>query len=145
MRILKHFGSFLNTETVEAKPGEGEAGMREAEKKVKTSMGKAAPEEGKGTRKGKNKSKGKGQKGKGDKGVKTPDAGGDFGALRREGWPKDRPEYLDFRLYKENCDTGEAVSGIARCVGRSAKQFTVAGTKDRRAVTVQQICALLGE
>ncbi|CAK8999046.1 Multisubstrate pseudouridine synthase 7 (RNA pseudouridylate synthase 7) (RNA-uridine isomerase 7) [Durusdinium trenchii] len=146
--ILKHFGSFLNTETVEAKPGEGEAGtrviriwMREAEKKVKTSMGKAAPEEGKGTRKGKNKSKGKGQKGKGDKGVKTPDAGGDFGALRREGWPKDRPEYLYFRLYKENCDTGEAVSGIARCVGRSAKQFTFAGTKDRRAVTVQQICA----
>ncbi|CAE7568994.1 PUS7 [Symbiodinium natans] len=61
--------------------------------------------------------------------------------MRREGWPKDRPDYLYFRLYKENCDTGEAVSSIARCVGRSAKQFSFAGTKDRRAVTVQQVCA----
>ena len=58
------------------------------------------------------------------------------------GFQQDRPDYLYFRLYKEslgllektfelfvlsaqtscprNCDTGEAVSSIARCVGRSA-------------------------
>ncbi|CAE8699197.1 unnamed protein product, partial [Polarella glacialis] len=53
----------------------------------------------------------------------------------------DRPDYLYFRLYKENCDTGEAVNSIASCVGRSVKQFTFAGTKDKRASTVQQICA----
>ena len=61
--------------------------------------------------------------------------------MRREGWPKGQPEYLYFRLYKENIDTAEATAGIARCVGRSAKTFTTAGTKDRRAATVQQVCA----
>eukprot|EP00931_Biecheleriopsis_adriatica_P102317 TRINITY_DN77304_c0_g1_i1.p1 TRINITY_DN77304_c0_g1~~TRINITY_DN77304_c0_g1_i1.p1 ORF type:complete len:851 (-),score=214.62 TRINITY_DN77304_c0_g1_i1:47-2566(-) len=164
--VLKHLGTLLNTETVEGQDDTRTVRiwMREAEKRAKGPCGSAAAEpsaatgeskggKGKG---GKSKGKGKGSKkgGKGDRNRKgkapqscEEEAEGsiascsDFGTLRREGWPKDRPDYLYFRLYKENCDTGEAVANIARCVGRSAKQFTVAGTKDRRASTVQQVCA----
>ena len=143
--LLKHFGSFLNTETVDSSGVRMiRIWMREAEKKAKAPFEELGDKGKDGKGKGKNKSKGKGKKtkgGKGDKGAtkKATDEG--FGTIRRDGWPKDRPDYLYFRLYKENCDTGEAVSNIARCVGRSVKQFTFAGTKDRRAVTVQQICA----
>lgn len=122
--------------------------MREAEKKAKEPT---ASEQGTGDGAKGRKGKGKGGKDKKGKGKKKGEKGGGkkaseegasaFGTIRREGWPKDRPDYLYFRLYKENCDTGEAVSSIARCVGRSVKQFTFAGTKDKRAATVQQICA----
>ncbi|CAJ1370254.1 unnamed protein product [Effrenium voratum] len=147
--ILKHFGSFLNTETVELPEGARmlRIWMREAERKAKAptpgSQAQTSGGKGKGKGKAKSKAKGKGGKGKGkdkqqDGQEKVESA---FGTLRREGWPKDRPDYLYFRLYKENCNTGEAVSSIARCVGRSVKQFSFAGTKDKRAVTVQAICA----
>ncbi|CAJ1336029.1 unnamed protein product [Effrenium voratum] len=147
--ILKHFGSFLNTETVELPEGARmlRIWMREAERKAKAptpgSQAQTSGGKGKGKGKAKGKAKGKGGKGKGKD--KTQDGQekveSAFGTLRREGWPKDRPDYLYFRLYKENCNTGEAVSSIARCVGRSVKQFSFAGTKDKRAVTVQAICA----
>eukprot|EP00439_Symbiodinium_sp_Y106_P066328 s3576_g10.t2 len=149
--VLKHFSSFLNTETVEADGSRCiRVWMREAERKAKARTTATTPipsgdSSGKGAKKGKGKagkgrgkSKGKSGKSEGPPSETVPSA---FGTMRREGWPKDRPDYLYFRLYKENCDTGEAVSSIARCVGRSAKQFTFAGTKDRRAITVQQICA----
>ncbi|CAE7233273.1 PUS7 [Symbiodinium necroappetens] len=146
--VLKHFSSFLNTETVEADGSRCiRVWMREAERKAKapTAASPSPQSSGKGAKKGKGKAgkgrgknKGKSGKSEGPPSETVPSA---FGAMRREGWPKDRPDYLYFRLYKENCDTGEAVSSIARCVGRSAKQFTFAGTKDRRAITVQQICA----
>ena len=55
--------------------------------------------EGKGSRKGKNKGKGKSKKGDQGPSDKARDEG--FGTMRREGWPKDRPDYLYFRLYKE--------------------------------------------
>mmetsp|Transcript_133069 Transcript_133069/g.265513 ORF Transcript_133069/g.265513 Transcript_133069/m.265513 type:complete len:835 (-) Transcript_133069:445-2949(-) len=161
--VLKVFGSFLNTETVESEGGVRHIRiwMREAELQAKTSGTKKSGDgdqgcggNGKGKGKGKSKSKGKRagkDKGKGKRKGQEGDVAetndttaasvSEFGTLRREGWPKDRPDYLYFRLYKENCSTSEAVSNIARCVGRSPKQFTFAGTKDRRAITVQQICA----
>ncbi|CAE7587432.1 PUS7 [Symbiodinium pilosum] len=145
--ILKHLGSFINTETVESDGSRSiRVWMREAERKAKAPAATSDSSHGKGAKKGKGKGgkgKGKNSKGKNNKseGQTSVETQSSFGTMRREGWPKDRPDYLYFRLHKENCDTGEAVSSIARCVGRSAKQFTIAGTKDRRAITVQQICA----
>lgn len=48
-------------------------------------------------------------------------------------------EYLHFTLYKENKDTMDAVNTIARLLKVKASNFGFAGTKDRRAGTVQRI------
>jgi tRNA pseudouridine13 synthase len=50
-------------------------------------------------------------------------------------------EYCHFSLYKENKDTMEVVSFIARQLETPPKNFQFAGTKDRRAVTVQRVSA----
>jgi tRNA pseudouridine13 synthase len=47
-------------------------------------------------------------------------------------------EYLHFTIYKENKDTMEVISFLARQMKSNAKIFQFAGTKDRRAVTVQR-------
>mmetsp|Transcript_17915 Transcript_17915/g.21926 ORF Transcript_17915/g.21926 Transcript_17915/m.21926 type:complete len:750 (-) Transcript_17915:143-2392(-) len=63
-------------------------------------------------------------------------------------WPKDRPNYLQFALYKENIDTTSAikdVTRIARLGGSDRRQkgrgtftgITYAGMKDKRGVTTQ--------
>ena len=56
-----------------------------------------------------------------------------------EPWPKDRPPFLHFILYKENKDSMEAVGHLARCLRKNPKFFNIAGIKDRRAVTVQWV------
>ncbi|EAQ89064.1 hypothetical protein CHGG_05683 [Chaetomium globosum CBS 148.51] len=48
-------------------------------------------------------------------------------------------EYLHLTLYKENKDTMDAVNTIARLLKIKASNFGFAGTKDRRAGTVQRI------
>jgi tRNA pseudouridine13 synthase len=48
-------------------------------------------------------------------------------------------EYLHMTLYKENKDTMDAVNTIARLLKIKASNFGFAGTKDRRAGTVQRI------
>ncbi|KHE80693.1 tRNA pseudouridine synthase D [Neurospora crassa] len=48
-------------------------------------------------------------------------------------------EYLHFTMYKENKDTMDAVNTIARLLKVKATNFGFAGTKDRRAGTVQRI------
>ena len=58
---------------------------------------------------------------------------------RDPGWPADRPHYVKFTLYKENCDTIEAISNISSRLHLSNKLFSYAGTKDRRAVTAQEV------
>lgn len=50
-------------------------------------------------------------------------------------------DYLHFTLYKENKDTMEAVNHIARTVRIKPNGFGFAGTKDRRAATVQRMSA----
>jgi tRNA(Glu) U13 pseudouridine synthase TruD len=54
-------------------------------------------------------------------------------------WPKDRPAYLLFHLYKVNRDTAEAIQMICRIIKCNSKVFTYAGTKDRRGITVQGV------
>jgi tRNA pseudouridine13 synthase len=48
--------------------------------------------------------------------------------------------FLHFNLYKENKDTMEAASLMARYLKIQPKFVRFAGTKDRRGVTVQKIC-----
>ncbi|KAK0654518.1 putative pseudouridine synthase [Cercophora samala] len=48
-------------------------------------------------------------------------------------------EYLHFTLYKENKDTMDAINTVARLLKIKATNFGFAGTKDRRAATVQRI------
>ena len=48
-------------------------------------------------------------------------------------------EYLHFSLYKENKDTMEVVSFLAKQLRMKPRSFQFAGTKDRRGVTVQRV------
>ncbi len=62
-------------------------------------------------------------------------------------WPKDRPKFLRFVLYKENIDTGTAAKDIGRIIRLPPKghrnnrggsgQIGYAGMKDKRGVTSQ--------
>ncbi|KAI5296054.1 hypothetical protein KEM52_005867 [Ascosphaera acerosa] len=71
--------------------------------------------------------------------------GGGGGGGRREirgklGWAELGGEYLHFTLYKENKDTMEVISFLARQMKMNPKSFQFAGTKDRRGVTAQRAC-----
>ncbi|ESZ99329.1 hypothetical protein SBOR_0291 [Sclerotinia borealis F-4128] len=57
------------------------------------------------------------------------------------GWQELGGEYLHFTLYKENKDTMEAVSLLAKMTKSGSKDFAYAGTKDRRAATAQRVSA----
>jgi len=54
-------------------------------------------------------------------------------------WPRDRPKYLHFTLYKENSETYEAISLLANRCRTDEKHFGFAGTKDRRGKTTQRV------
>uniref|UniRef100_A0A0K2V6A6 Pseudouridylate synthase 7 (Putative) [Xenopus (Silurana) tropicalis] n=1 Tax=Lepeophtheirus salmonis TaxID=72036 RepID=A0A0K2V6A6_LEPSM len=60
---------------------------------------------------------------------------------RRLDWPKDRPEFLHFTLYKENLDTFAALSILAKGLNKTASFFSFSGSKDKRARTTQRISA----
>jgi tRNA pseudouridine13 synthase len=75
----------------------------------------------------------KGGRGGGDGGVR--------GQGNRTNWEELGGPYLHFTIYKENKDTMEVISFIARSLKMNAKSFQFAGTKDRRGVTAQRACA----
>ncbi|KAI9783053.1 MAG: hypothetical protein M1839_004222 [Geoglossum umbratile] len=60
---------------------------------------------------------------------------------RKSVWEERGGEYLHFTLYKENKDTMEVVSFLAKHLRIQPRSLQFAGTKDRRAVTVQRISA----
>ncbi|KAJ5581486.1 Pseudouridine synthase TruD [Penicillium sp. DV-2018c] len=64
------------------------------------------------------------------------------GQGQRTNWEELGGPYLHFTLYKENKDTMEVLSFIARSLKMNAKAFQFAGTKDRRGATAQRACAL---
>lgn len=68
-----------------------------------------------------------------------PPPGASVGVMMKDPWPKDRPNYLHFNMYKENRDTAEAIQSIARCLRIPPKSFQFPGTKDRRGITVQSV------
>ncbi|KAJ5043048.1 uncharacterized protein L3040_004436 [Drepanopeziza brunnea f. sp. 'multigermtubi'] len=55
------------------------------------------------------------------------------------GWQDLGGEYLHFTMYKENKDTMEVITYLASCLKIKPRDFAFAGTKDRRAVTVQRV------
>jgi tRNA pseudouridine13 synthase len=55
-------------------------------------------------------------------------------------WQERGGEYLHFTLYKENKDTMEVVGFLGSMTGGGPKSYGFAGTKDRRACTVQRVC-----
>ncbi|KAL1860963.1 multisubstrate pseudouridine synthase 7 [Paecilomyces lecythidis] len=70
--------------------------------------------------------------------------GGHSGGGRGQGrlsWDELGGPYLHFTIYKENKDTMEVISYLARQLKANPKSFQFAGTKDRRGVTVQKACA----
>jgi tRNA pseudouridine13 synthase len=77
--------------------------------------------------------KGRGKKGGGRDGGPSRNKGG-------QGWEELGGEYLHFNLYKENKDTMEVVGFLGSKLNSGAKAFGFAGTKDRRACTVQRVC-----
>ncbi|KNG46019.1 pseudouridine synthase pus7 [Stemphylium lycopersici] len=77
------------------------------------------------------------KKGKGGGGRDREDQGRRRGGLD---WEELGGEYLHFNLYKENKDTMEVVGFLGSKLNCGAKGFGFAGTKDRRACTVQRVC-----
>lgn len=55
------------------------------------------------------------------------------------GWQELGGQFLHFSLYKENKDTMEVISYLCKMLKVKPKDFAFAGTKDRRAVTVQRV------
>lgn len=55
------------------------------------------------------------------------------------GWEELGGQHLHFTLQKQNKDTMEVLSYLARMMKIKPKDFSFAGTKDRRAVTVQRV------
>ncbi|KAF2011144.1 tRNA pseudouridine synthase D [Aaosphaeria arxii CBS 175.79] len=55
-------------------------------------------------------------------------------------WEERGGEFLHFTLYKENKDTMEIVGFLGSITGGGSKSYSFAGTKDRRACTVQRVC-----
>ncbi|KAF9695567.1 hypothetical protein EKO04_006604 [Ascochyta lentis] len=76
------------------------------------------------------------------KGGRGDRASGDQGKHRggQLVWEELGGEYLHFSLYKENKDTMEVVGFLGSKLNSGAKAFAFAGTKDRRACTVQRLC-----
>ncbi len=59
----------------------------------------------------------------------------------RMSWMDRGGEYVHFTLYKENKDTLEVISFLTKQMRTTNRTFQFAGTKDRRAVTVQRASA----
>jgi len=74
--------------------------------------------------------------------VERSDTRGQGPARRRGqlGWEELGGEFLHFTLYKENKDTMEVVGFLGSKLNTGAKALNFAGTKDRRACTVQRLC-----
>ncbi|OIR58637.1 MAG: pseudouridine synthase [Amphiamblys sp. WSBS2006] len=52
---------------------------------------------------------------------------------------KDRKATLSFSLYKENTGTTAAIETLGKALRKNTRSFSFAGTKDKRAVTIQKV------
>ncbi|KAM9375465.1 pseudouridylate synthase 7 homolog isoform 1-T3 [Pholidichthys leucotaenia] len=60
-------------------------------------------------------------------------------APRKHFWPKNRGSFCHFVLYKENKDTMDAINVLSKFLRLRPNMFSYMGTKDKRAITVQEI------
>lgn len=63
-------------------------------------------------------------------------------APRKHFWPKNRGSFCHFVLYKENKDTMDAINVLSKFLRVRPNMFSYMGTKDKRAITVQEIAVL---
>ncbi|KAK2842542.1 hypothetical protein Q5P01_012742 [Channa striata] len=63
-------------------------------------------------------------------------------APRKHFWPKNRGSFCHFVLYKENKDTMDAINVLSKFLRLKPNMFSYMGTKDKRAITVQEIAVL---
>ncbi|XP_067915389.1 pseudouridylate synthase 7 homolog isoform X2 [Heterodontus francisci] len=61
---------------------------------------------------------------------------------RKHSWPKTRGSYCHFVLYKENKDTMDAINVLSKFLRVKPNIFSYMGTKDKRAITVQEIAVV---
>ncbi|XP_041058441.1 pseudouridylate synthase 7 homolog isoform X3 [Carcharodon carcharias] len=61
---------------------------------------------------------------------------------RKHSWPKSRGSYCHFVLYKENKDTMDAINVLSKYLRVKPNIFSYMGTKDKRAITVQEIAVV---
>ncbi|XP_063304199.1 pseudouridylate synthase 7 homolog isoform X1 [Pelobates fuscus] len=61
---------------------------------------------------------------------------------RKHSWPKSRGSFCHFVLYKENKDTMDAINVLSKFLRVKPNIFSYMGTKDKRAITVQEIAVL---
>ena len=124
--VREFFGSILSTDTLE----EGDS------RSIRVWIKKFHESE-----QTKYKQESQGNNPRGNKRARTDrnNTGVSVGVMMKNPWPKDRPDHLHFRLYKENRDTAEAIQSLARCLRIPPKSFSTCGTKDRRGITVQSV------
>ena len=83
--------------------------------------------------------------GRGGRGEGRGGQGGRGGQKRKRrddsDWPGGAQRYSSFVLYKENQDAQQALATLAQMLRLHHKVFAVAGTKDKRGVTVQMVRA----
>lgn len=63
-------------------------------------------------------------------------------APRKHSWPKNRGSFCHFVLYKENKDTMDSINVLSKFLRLRPNVFSYMGTKDKRAITVQEIAVL---
>ncbi|KAJ8269803.1 hypothetical protein COCON_G00124100 [Conger conger] len=61
---------------------------------------------------------------------------------RKHSWPKSRGSFCHCVLYKENKDTMDAINVLSKFLRVRPNLFSYMGTKDKRAITVQEIAVL---
>ncbi|CAM0954682.1 unnamed protein product [Alopecurus aequalis] len=128
MFFKKNF-KFLVTDTVEHSDG--------VQKCIRVRVGSEA---GGGRGRG---GRGGGGRGGGGRGRKRKDMNGAYwGPYDSRGssnWPGHIGKFLRFNLCKENKDTQDALGVIGKMLGLQSRAFGFSGTKDKRAVTTQQV------
>lgn len=132
--IRRFYGEFLVTDTLESDEGRS---IRvwikkfQQQEQLKYKQEALAATGGQAHSRGKKRSK--------PSSSARDNSGISVGVMMKDPWPKDRADYLHFRMYKENRDTAEAIQSIARCLRIPPKSFQFCGTKDRRGITVQSV------
>ncbi|KAM0824465.1 hypothetical protein ACQ4PT_070182 [Festuca glaucescens] len=130
--FFKNNFKFLVTDTVEHSDG--------VQKCIRVRVGSEA---GGGRGRGGGGGRGRGGRGGGGRGRKRKDMNGsDWGPYDSRGssnWPAHIGKFLRFNLCKENKDTQDALGVIGKMLGLQSRAFGFSGTKDKRAVTTQQV------
>ncbi|KAK1698148.1 hypothetical protein QYE76_014845 [Lolium multiflorum] len=131
--FFKNNFKFLVTDTVEHSDG--------VQKCIRVRVGSEAGG-GRG-RGGGGGGRGRGGRGGGGRGRKRKDMNGsDWGPYDSRGssnWPAHIGKFMRFNLCKENKDTQDALGVIGKMLGLQSRAFGFSGTKDKRAVTTQQV------